>query len=116
MTKYNTGKPRYSRSQYPRFFIFAEGPIDTEPHYSRFFIPYSRTNSAWVTAKLFEKWFMQSFIPEVKKFLAKENLSFKVLLLLDNCTGHPDTLMTINTNVEVIFLPPNTTFLIQLIV
>ena len=35
------------------------------------------------------------------------------MLLLDNCTAHPDELMTANPDVEVLFLPPNTTSLIQ---
>lgn len=69
--------------------------------------------TAWVTQINFKEWFNKSFIPEVKAFLAKENLSFKVLLLLDNCKSHGDAVLLSHPNVEILFLPPNTTSLIQ---
>lgn len=69
--------------------------------------------SAWVNKINFQEWFLQSFIPEVKNFLTKKNLAFKILLLLDNAAVHSNSLQTLDPNVEVIFLPPNTTSLIQ---
>ena len=68
---------------------------------------------AWVTAKVFDDWFENSFIHEVKGYLAKKNLTFKVLLILDNAPGHPSSLTECHPNVKVIFLPPNTTSLLQ---
>lgn len=68
---------------------------------------------AWVTAVLFTQWFHQCFITEVKRYLEKEELPFKVLLILDNAPGHPVSLGTEDKNVEVLFLPPNTTSLLQ---
>lgn len=70
-------------------------------------------NKAWVTSSLFLDWFHSCFIKEVKTYLASQNLAFKVLLLIDNAPGHPPSIIGINPNVEVIFLPPNTTSLIQ---
>lgn len=73
-----------------------------------------RANSkAWVTSALFQDWFQSCFINEVKTYLASQNLAFKVLLLIDNAPGHPSSLIGISPNVEVVFLPPNTTSLIQ---
>ncbi|KAL7306176.1 hypothetical protein TKK_0001621 [Trichogramma kaykai] len=69
--------------------------------------------TAWVTQIHFKDWFYNSFIPEVKEFLARENLSFKVLLLLDNARGHGDSLLLSHPDVQVVFLPPNTTSIIQ---
>ncbi|KAL7306617.1 hypothetical protein TKK_0001299 [Trichogramma kaykai] len=69
--------------------------------------------TAWVTGTLMMDWFTNSFVPEVKQFLIAENLSFKVLLLMDNAKCHPDLLVNADPNVEVMFLPPNTTSLIQ---
>ena len=37
----------------------------------------------------------------------------KILLVLDNCAAHPDENILIKDNVQVIFLPPNCTSLIQ---
>ena len=61
----------------------------------------------------FKEWFLQSFIPEVKEFMIRQNLDFKVLLLLDNAPAHPDDLDNIHPDVEIMFLPPNTASLIQ---
>ncbi|XP_058810027.1 tigger transposable element-derived protein 1-like [Phymastichus coffea] len=67
---------------------------------------------AWVTQVNFEQWFKESFIPDVKQYLLKKNLAFKVLLLLDNCKSH-HSIADIHPDVEVMFFPTNTTSLIQ---
>ena len=69
--------------------------------------------TAWATQINFEEWFHQSFVPDVKEFLIQRNLAFKVLLLMDNCKSHPQSLQDAHPNIEVMFLPPNTTALIQ---
>ncbi|XP_037047941.1 tigger transposable element-derived protein 1-like [Bradysia coprophila] len=66
---------------------------------------------AWMTAALFREWFTDMFVPEVKQYLKKKNLSFKVLLLIDNATCHLEDLS--HPNVKVVFLPANTTSIIQ---
>ncbi|XP_058789583.1 tigger transposable element-derived protein 1-like [Phymastichus coffea] len=68
--------------------------------------------TAWVTQVNFEQWFKESFIPDVKQYLLKKNLAFKVLLLLDNCKSH-HSIADIHPDVEVMFFPTNTTSLIQ---
>ena len=55
--------------------------------------------SAWVIKETFKDWFLQSFIPEVREFLTKKNLAFRVLLTLDNATVHPQYLQTLDPNV-----------------
>ena len=59
------------------------------------------------------EWFHNCFVAQVERYLAERNLSFKVLLLVDNTPGHTELLKVAHSNVEVIFLPPNTTSLIQ---
>lgn len=68
---------------------------------------------AWVTSELFLEWFNDCFIHEVAKYLSYKNLGFKVLLIVDNASCHPSSLKEAHPNVEVVFLPPNTTSLIQ---
>ncbi|XP_070605228.1 tigger transposable element-derived protein 1-like [Erythrolamprus reginae] len=67
---------------------------------------------AWITKPLTRDWFHQCFIPQVKDYLAGKGLDFKVLLLMDNAGGH-DHLDHEHDGVQVEFLPPNTTSLIQ---
>ena len=73
---------------------------------------YWRANKkAWVTAAMFTEWFHECFIPDAKKYLNSKGLPFKVLLLIDNAPSHPQDLEY--ENVEVKFLPKNTTSLLQ---
>lgn len=41
------------------------------------------------------------------------SIPFKVLLVLDNAPGHPPYLDDFNLNVKVVYLPSNTTSIIQ---
>uniref|UniRef100_A0A8C6UUK7 DDE-1 domain-containing protein n=1 Tax=Neogobius melanostomus TaxID=47308 RepID=A0A8C6UUK7_9GOBI len=66
---------------------------------------------AWMTKVLNLDWFKQCFIPEVKHYLREKGLEFKVLLLVDNAGGHAADLSYDGVQIE--FLPPNTTSLIQ---
>uniref|UniRef100_A0A8D2JKI7 DDE-1 domain-containing protein n=1 Tax=Varanus komodoensis TaxID=61221 RepID=A0A8D2JKI7_VARKO len=59
------------------------------------------------------EWFHQCFIPEVKNYFEQEGLPFKALLIIDTAPGHPDSVCYEDENVEVVFLPPNTTSLLQ---
>jgi hypothetical protein len=68
---------------------------------------------AWVTVQLFLDWFHHCFLPEVEKYLASKGMEFKVLLIIDNVPGHLDSLQFSHANVEVVFLPPDTTPPIQ---
>lgn len=73
---------------------------------------YWRANSkAWITSSIFRDWFLNCFVPEVETYLKIKNIDFKVLLILDNAPGHPKDLN--HPNVEIVFLPPNTTSIIQ---
>ncbi|XP_036597382.1 tigger transposable element-derived protein 1-like [Trichosurus vulpecula] len=68
---------------------------------------------AWVTKAIFEDWFSSYFSPAVEKYCKDRNIAFKVLLILDNASGHPTTLGSLCENIKVIFLPPNTASLLQ---
>ncbi|XP_023223549.1 tigger transposable element-derived protein 1-like [Centruroides sculpturatus] len=73
---------------------------------------YWRDNKkAWMTGHLFKNWFHNCFVPDVENYLKKKNLAFKVLLILDNAPSHPIDLN--HSNVEIAFLPGNTTSLLQ---
>ena len=73
---------------------------------------WNSNKKAWMTTAVFEDWLEVQFIPEVKKYCRRKRIEFKILLILDNCSSHPD-LSHVNENVQFLFLPPNTTSLIQ---
>ena len=73
---------------------------------------WTNNKKAWMTTTVWEAWLKDNFIPEVKRDFRLKGIEFKVLLLVDNCSSHPD-LSHIDPNVKMCFLPPNTTSLIQ---
>lgn len=76
---------------------------------------YRSSKNAWQTRDLFKEWFFEVFVPLVKKNLNEKNLQPKAILLLDNATCHwnEEVLKTNDGNIFTVFLPPNTTSLIQ---
>jgi hypothetical protein len=88
--------------------ILAHSRIKTKNYLPVF---WQHNQKAWVTAVLHTEWFHQCFIPEVNKYLEQEGLSFKVLLIIDNAPSHPTSIAI--ENEYVVFLPPNTTSLLQ---
>ncbi|XP_039623765.1 tigger transposable element-derived protein 1-like [Polypterus senegalus] len=74
-------------------------------------------SNAWVTRQFFIEWVNEVFGPSVKKYLHKNKLPLKVLLVLDNAPAHPpeleDDLLEEFQFIKVKFLPPSTTPLLQ---
>jgi hypothetical protein len=70
-------------------------------------------SKAWVTGTIFQDWFCSEFVPAVKAYLLKNNLALKCLLLLDNVPGHSQCVGDLFPEIKVVFLPPNTTSLLQ---
>ncbi|XP_064090914.1 tigger transposable element-derived protein 1-like isoform X2 [Macrobrachium nipponense] len=68
---------------------------------------------AWVTDGIFEEWFNDHFVPSAKKHLEEKGQEFKVLLVLNTGPGYPINLGEVYPEVEVVYLPPNTTSLLQ---
>ncbi|GFX27707.1 tigger transposable element-derived protein 1 [Trichonephila clavipes] len=65
---------------------------------------------SWMTTAIFTEWFNNCYVPEVEAYVKKKSLDFKVLLIVDNSASHPQLE---HPNVQLVFLPPNTTILIQ---
>lgn len=76
---------------------------------------WTSNKKAWVTMAVFNDWYLNHFIPQVKKYCEENDLEHKALLVLDNAPGLSVTLESLQTDfpVEVVFLPPNTTSLLQ---
>ena len=70
---------------------------------------------SWITMKIFHNPFTEHFCPSVKRYYDFKQRELKTLLLIDNAPSHPTHLSELTTciPVEVVFLSPNTTSLIQ---
>ena len=78
-------------------------------------VTYYNQKNAWVDTKIFTDWFHKHFVPTVTKHFTEKGLPVIALLLLDNAPVHPDasSLCTQDGNIKSMYLPPNTTAVIQ---
>ena len=69
----------------------------------------------WVDMVIFNDWFQNHFVPNVKSKLTELGLEPNAMLLLDNCSAHPSEEEIISDDGQIIakFLPPNVASLIQ---
>ena len=66
-------------------------------------VTYAHNRKAWMTSILFTNW-----LEKLNNRMKAESRS--ILLFIDNCTAHPDV---VQSNVKLVFLPPNTTSKLQ---
>lgn len=78
-------------------------------------VEYTSSKKAWVTTKITTDWFNNTFIRQARQHCNSVGLdpNCKILLVLDNCSAHPPAETLSKDNVQVIYLPPNCTSLIQ---
>ena len=62
-------------------------------------LQYESNKKAWMTSVLFENW-----LTDLDKRMRRENR--KIAMIIDNCPAHPTVDLT---NIDLLFLPPNTT-------
>ena len=78
-------------------------------------VHYSGQKNAWMDTGLFLEWFHYHFVPYVRMKLKALGQECKAVLVLDNCSAHPDASELVSDDGKIIakFLPPNVTSLIQ---
>ncbi|KFD61368.1 hypothetical protein M514_26423 [Trichuris suis] len=69
--------------------------------------------SGWNTRLIFSDYMTNYVSPFVERYCRKNNLDNRCLMIVDNCTVHPANITEYGGNVHVVFLPPNTTSLLQ---
>ena len=76
---------------------------------------YTNQSNAWVDAAIFTEWYHKHFVPTVKKRLIELQQEPKAVLLIDNCSAHPNEEELTSSDGTTItkFLPPNVMSLIQ---
>ena len=72
-------------------------------------VHYYANNSAWMNSDIMNDWVYNLFLPEVRKWYGTR----QIILTLDNASSHPTDLGVSESQVEVRYLPANTTPLIQ---
>ena len=78
-------------------------------------VQYGGQKNAWMNSNIFYAWFHSMFIPHVCEKLSAVGCDCSAVLILDNCTAHPDEEEWVSEDGQIFvkFLPPNVTSLIQ---
>ncbi|GCC33616.1 hypothetical protein chiPu_0012086 [Chiloscyllium punctatum] len=66
-----------------------------------------------MTGQIFSDLIVDVFKDIFRNYCRRKDLDFKILLILDNAPSHPPTVGELSENIKVLFLPPNTTSLLQ---
>ena len=78
-------------------------------------VDYFAQKSSWMDSSIFKMWFHDKFVPRCRKALREKGLPPRAILLLDNAPSDPDVNSLSSSDGEIfyLYLPPNTTLLIQ---
>ena len=78
-------------------------------------VHYYNQKNSWMDSSIFSDWFKLKFVPQCRKALKDRGLPDSAVLLLDNAPSHPDVdlLQSDEGKMFCVYLPPNTTSLIQ---
>ncbi|XP_066590615.1 jerky protein homolog-like [Prorops nasuta] len=78
-------------------------------------VTYKAQKNAWVDGRIFLDWIENDFKSYAKQYQLEQGLCGKIILLVDNCPAHkvPEIMNIEDSSIEVIFLPPNTTSILQ---
>lgn len=94
------------RSKKPRCFHRRDFAVNE-------YVYYKSNKTAWMTSSLFDKWFHDEFVPSVRSYSSKMGIAPKALLLVDNAPSHPKNLTSDDGLINVMFLPPRSTPVLQ---
>ena len=70
-------------------------------------------STGWITGDIFQSYVKDQLENELKEYCRSQGLPFKILMLLDNAPAHPQALLDLHEDINFVYLPPNTTSLIQ---
>ena len=69
--------------------------------------------TGWMTGDIFQSYVKDQLETELREYCLRQGLPFKSLMILDNAPAHPQTVLDLHEDINFVYLPPNTTSLLQ---
>ena len=69
--------------------------------------------TGWMTGDVFQSYVRDQLETELREYCLRQGLPFKTLMLLNNDPAHPQTVLDLHEDINIVYLPPNTTSLLQ---
>ena len=66
-----------------------------------------------MTGHIFLTYSRMPLVHELKEYCTSQGLPFHILMVLDSASAHPHMLQDLHCDIKLVFLPPNTTSLLQ---
>lgn len=76
-------------------------------------VVWKANKKGWMTTVIMQSYVTGYLSKFLKEYAAQNNIANRFLLLCDNAPSHPESMNDWADNIEVMFMPPNTTALIQ---
>ncbi|XP_068251128.1 tigger transposable element-derived protein 1-like [Palaemon carinicauda] len=97
----------------PALVYHTENPRALKGYVKSFLPCYWYSNKkGWMTGTIFKDYFGK-LEKELELYCEKKQIPFKILLILDNAPSHPPSIENLSNNIQLAFLPPNTTSILQ---
>ena len=71
------------------------------------------SSSGWMTGHIFKAYSKTQLVHELKEYCTSQGLPFRILMVLDNALAHSQVLQDLHQDIKFVFLPFNTTSLLQ---
>ena len=70
-------------------------------------------STGWMTGHIIQEYIKHTLVHELKEYCTSQGLPFCILMVLDNAPAHPHVLQNLHQDIKFIYLPANTTSLLQ---
>lgn len=106
-------RPKFQVTHFNPFVLWHSENLKAFKHINKNILPVYRSNKKlWTTQLILQDVLLNCYDSEVEKYCLENNISFQILIIVDNSSVHP-FIDDLHPNIKVLFLLPNAISLIH---